>query len=49
MSREHIYDESVSRLMATSSIIDFIADDNRRVLNMQFFSHKTSAHTADDR
>ena len=49
MSHEHIHDESVLCLMATSSSIDFIDDDTVRFLFIQILSHKTSAHTADDR
>ena len=49
MSHKHIYDEAVSRLIATSSSIDFIADDKRRVLSIRFFDHKTVAHASDDR
>ncbi len=49
MSHENIHDDSVLCLIATSSSIDFIHDDTVRVLSIEIFSHRKSAHTADDR
>lgn len=49
MSHEHIHDDSVPCLMATSSSIDFIYYDAVRFLSIEIFSHRKSAHIADDR